>query len=111
VTETLELAGRVLATLDGSPPALLRAFAAGLELADGPASWFGRPVDCYADVLEDPDLRGAHACTVMALALRQAAVEGSLLARLADAEQPFWRAVSDALLAIAEERLPADGAA
>ena len=35
-------------------------------------------------------------------ALKAAAYEGSLLVRLEGASEPFWQAVSDALLAIAE---------
>jgi hypothetical protein len=40
-------------------------------------------------------------------AVTKAATEGSLLSKLADAQEPFWVAVSDAIATVAADQIPA----
>ena len=70
-------------------------------------SFFAGPVDCYADVLEFDEVSDELAVLTLRRALRLAAREGSLIAALSDAREPFWRALSDALEVMALEQLPA----
>ena len=44
----------------------------------------------------------------MRRAITKAATEGTLIARLASADEGFWREVSDALIDVADDRLPVD---
>lgn len=101
------LAEGVLSTLDGASPLLARTFAAGLALAGQPVSLFADTVDCYADVLEFDDVSGDLARLSMCRALRRAAREGSLIATLSTAREPFWRAAGDALALLAADLRPA----
>jgi hypothetical protein len=48
------------------------------------------------------------AMITMRAALRKAADEGTLLGRLADAREPFWIAVADALVVVADDLAPAE---
>ena len=41
----------------------------------------------------------------MRVALKLAALDGTLIARLADAEEPFWKGTGDAVAAVADEML------
>jgi hypothetical protein len=99
----------VAGTLDGLPPVALRTFSAGLDMADGhPVRWFALPIryrasDCEGGEADPQPL----AMIAMRSALRKAANERSLLSTLANAQQPFWNAVGDAVTAVAADPLPA----
>jgi hypothetical protein len=96
-----------LAPLEGASAESLFLLAAGLKLADTPISLFVSPIFGLAIDCE----RGEDADRLTRMqfrrALRLAAQERSLISQLADAEQPFWRAVGDSLTAIVEAELPA----
>jgi hypothetical protein len=102
-----QVAAGVLATLDGAPPELLRAFAAGLELAGRPVCEFASAIEHLAVSFEYDEQECRLANLAMRRALRRCALEGSLIVRLAEARQPFWHAVGGALALVAEELLPA----
>jgi hypothetical protein len=95
-----DVAGDVLATLGDAPASLLRAFAAGLRFADGQISSFATPIGYLADDLEDGAAPDRLTLLAMRHTLRRAALDGLLVGKLADAEQPFWRSVGDALATI-----------
>jgi hypothetical protein len=97
----------VLATLELAPPPTLYVFAAGLTLADRPVSLFAQPINYLAASLEQGGSADRLANLAMRHALREAAAEGSLISKLADAETAFWRSVSDALAVVAADLLPA----
>lgn len=97
------LAGEVLATLDGAAPPLLRAFASGLQFADGPVGLFATPIGYLADNVEHGEPADELTRLSMRAALRRAALEGSLADRLAEATSPFWQAVGDAVAAVATD--------
>ena len=82
----------------------------GLELADGrPVRWFAQPIRYFASDRDGGGQDPSPLSTItMVSAIRKTAAEGSLLCRLADARQPFWVAVADALVAVAGDRLPVD---
>jgi hypothetical protein len=79
-----------------------------LKLAGGPVRVLAAPV---FDLAVDVDHGEPEPCALTRLAmrraLRRAALEGSFVSRLATAETPFWRAVGDAVAAVAEDLLPA----
>lgn len=91
----------IFATLDGATPALLAAFGAGLCHGDGPAALFGPPLVSLAVDRENRAVPGPLTMILMRRALRLAARDGALAAVLADAQEPFWRAVADAVEAVA----------
>ena len=109
-TDVDDLARGIFRTLDGLPPAALRTFAAGLELADGrPVRWFAQPIRYFASEREGGEQDPSPLAQItMVSAIRKAATEGSLLSKLADAREPFWAAVADALVVVAGDRLPLD---
>ena len=92
---------------DLSPPSIVM-FSEALRLAGGPLSSFAAPVRRWAgdraagDAVPNPLTRIS-----MRQAITKAAAEGSLLTRLGDAQEPFGRALADALVAVAADRLPA----
>ena len=102
------LARGVLATLDDARPIDLRTLALGLSLADVPVRLFGRAVDSLAVDLEHGGPPCALTVLLMKHALRKAALDGSLIVRLADAREDFWQTVAVALVAVAEDLLPAN---
>jgi hypothetical protein len=102
--ESDELARGVMATLEELPARALKAFALGLELSGQPVREFGRAIDAYAD-----DRASPLALILMRRALRLSALDGSLLVLLAKSEEPFWKAVADATLRLAEEMHPPKG--
>lgn len=110
MTSDVDLARGIFRTLDGLPPDALRTFAAGLELADGrPVRWVAQPIRYFASDRDGGGQDPSPLSTItMVSAIRKTAAEGSLLSRLADARQPFWVAVADALVAVAADRLPVD---
>jgi len=97
------LAGDVLASLDGTPPAALRLLAEALMLTDGPLSRFGLPLDCYADHLEHEDVRDFLAVLLLARNLRMAALDPrceAMLDRLEGVEVAPWAQIRSAVVAI-----------
>lgn len=103
--ERMVLAGRVLVTLDGSPPWSVRLLARGMAATDGPISRFATAIDYCADTAEDP-APGALARLRLARDLRLAAASPDLqplLERLADASQPPWPALRGALAQLAAQ--------
>ena len=99
----------IFRSLDDMSPSALELFAAALRLADEPLAWFAAPVRRWAgdrtagDAAPNPLTRIS-----MRQAITKAATERSLIARLEDAGDRFWRAVADALVAVAGDRLPVD---
>jgi hypothetical protein len=78
-------------------PEQLRTLASLLRLAGGSPSLFATPIDCHADVHDDPSLSGGLGALALRRALRVAALDESFVARLEDAEEPFWIAVYEAM--------------
>lgn len=98
----------IFRTLDDMSPSALELFAAALRLSDEPLSWFAAPVRRYAgDRAADDAGPNPLARISMLQAITKSAQQGSLIARLEDADEPFWRAVADALVVVAADLLPA----
>ena len=99
----------VFRSLDDVSPSALELFAAGLRLADEPLSWFAAPVRRYAgDRAAGDSMPNPLARISMRQAITKAANERTLIARLSDAREGFWREVSDAVAVAAVAVLPAD---
>lgn len=96
----LELADEVFASIDGTPPAALRLLCYALR--GGPLAGFGWALDCYADVLEYPEVTGELARLKLAGALREAQHPpeelDELLERLDGITEPPWPALRKALV-------------
>ena len=101
------LAADALEPLLGAPPPLLSTLAAGLAMAERPVALFATSVGYVAQDLEQGEPPGPLAVLSMRYALRVAAVEGSLVAKLATAESAFWAGVGNALAVVAADRLAA----
>jgi hypothetical protein len=99
----------IFRSLDDMSPSALELFAAALRLADDPPAWFAAPVRRWAG---DRAAGDAAPNPLTQLSMRQtitkAATERTLIARLEDADEGFWRGVADALVVVAGARLPVD---
>jgi hypothetical protein len=102
------VAAEALEPLVEAAPAMLAAFAQGLEFAPQ-VQEFGPAIESLA-VDRERGLEGPGPLTLLLArrALRRAALfEPGLIARLADSQSPFWTSVGDALAVVAEDLLPA----
>jgi hypothetical protein len=108
-TELEELAERILATLDSAATETLFAFAEGLAQADGPVRTFHLPIYYVASNREAGIEGGFLPRGSMCVALKPGPIRrDALTARLEGAETPFWVAVRDALVELAEDHPRAD---
>jgi hypothetical protein len=99
----------IFRTLDDMSPSALELFAAALRLSDEPLSWFAAPVRRYAGDRAAGDADPNPLARIsMRQAITKAATERTLIARLEDADEPFWRAVADALVVVAGDLLHAE---
>jgi hypothetical protein len=85
-----ELAGVIVATLDGLDPAGLHGLAAGLRVGGGPAGSFSGAIESMAD--------GAPALAALQVRAALKVTPPGFAERLKLAETPFWTAVREALL-------------
>ena len=98
-----ELAGVVIAKLNGVPAETLYSLADALQFAAGPVQEFRLPIfylACDRECGERPDFM---ARLTMRGALKAIARQPTFLEELADAQTVFWKAVHDAGVAIAEQ--------
>jgi hypothetical protein len=101
-------ADAVLASLNDTPPATIRALARALALAGGPLSYLGMAFDSWADHREDPALTGILARLRLAHWLRTTAPDcDELLERLDGISEPPWSAIREALASVTDP--PATG--
>ena len=97
----------IFRSLEDMSPSSMQVFSAALDLAGEPLLWFAAPVRRYAgDRAADYAAPNPLARISMRQAITKAATEGSLLSKLADAREPFWVAVGDALVVVAGDLLP-----
>ncbi len=97
------LSDDILETLDGFSPDALRALASGLRMAEAPLHAFGPAVRYLADNRERGEPPDGLTLLSTSSALRRASFRP--VPQLAGAEDPFWRAIADALEVMAEDTL------
>jgi hypothetical protein len=96
--DTIAVEDNVLQSVSDWDASAVRALSVALAWSAEPLRLFARPLDYWADVLDDPSLSGDLARLSMRRALRLAGPHrGELLERLEGADLPPWVALRAAL--------------